>query len=198
MPSPIVVLIQKPDSPYRARLEAALNQEYGNQGWRCFEAIQQSLHPGTPLIVLWDLFGHLPVEVHALAGVLAQEGVGVVVACGQVDDLVRQALRATSALALVADPELPVEVAAALEVAGATHQRLLDLTTQRQELQREIQERHYIEKAKRVLMAAKGYSEAEAMRHLQKHSRNSNQKLVAVAQRVLAAYKVFNGESGEE
>ncbi|MBI5523036.1 MAG: ANTAR domain-containing protein [Desulfarculus sp.] len=198
MPSPIVVLIQKPDSPFRAMLETALNQEYGTQGWHCFEAIQQSLRPGAPLIVLWDLHSHGQEEIHALAGVLAQEEVGVVVACGQVDDLVRQTLRATSALALVADPELPVEVAAALEVASATHQRLLDLTAQREQLRREMGERHYIEKAKRVLMAAKGYSEAEAMRHLQKHSRNSNQKLVAVAQQVLAAYKVFNGESGEE
>lgn len=194
MPTPAVVLIQKPASPYRALLETTLSQECGSQGWHRFEAIQQSLPHGTPLIVLWDLHGHPPVEIHALAAVLAQEEVGVVVACGQVDDLVRQTLRATSALALMADPELPVEVAAALEVASAAHQRLLDLTAQHQELQREMAERHYIEKAKRVLMAAKGYSEAEAMRHLQQHSRNTNQKLVAVAQKVLAAYKVFNGE----
>lgn len=197
MPSPIVVLIQKPGSPYGDMLETALSQEYGSRGWYRFESVQHSLGPGTPLMVLWDLYGHAMVEIHALAGVLAQEEVGVVVACGQVDDLVRQTLRATSALALVADPERPVEVAAALEVAGATHQRLLELTAQRKQLQRELEERQYIEKAKRVLMAAKGYSEADAMRHLQKHSRNTNQKLVDVARQVLAAYRMFNGDTGE-
>ncbi|MFH1033073.1 MAG: ANTAR domain-containing protein [Pseudomonadota bacterium] len=189
-----VVLIQKSDSPYRQLLETTLEQEYGAQGWHRFADIQGGLAPGSPLVALWDLHGHLPVEVQALAGVLAPEEVGVVLVCGQVDDLARQALRDTSALALLAGPRQALEVAAALEVAGATHQRLRDLSAQRQELQQELLDRQEIEKAKRVLMESKGYSEAEAMRSLQRHSRNTNQKLVEVARQVLSAYQLFNGE----
>jgi response regulator NasT len=189
-----VVLIQKPDSPYRQLLEATLDQEYGAQGWYCFADTPVGMLPGAPWVALWDLHGQSPVEVQALAAILAPEEVGVVLICGQVDEMVKDALRAINALALLADPKLPREVAAALEVAEAIHQRLADLAAQRQELEQELEDRQVVEKAKRVLMETRGYSEAEAMRALQKHSRDTNQKLVAVARKVLQAVQVFNGQ----
>jgi response regulator NasT len=179
-------------------MEATLDQEYGARGWHYFADTQGEIQPGAPWVALWDLHGQSPVEVQALAAILAPEEVGVVMVCGQVDDLVKDALRATSALALLADPKLPLEVAAALEVAEAIHQRLGELAAQRQELEQELEDRQEIEKAKRVLMETRGYSEAEAMRALQKHSRKTNQKLVTVARQVLQAVEVFNGHGQGE
>lgn len=197
MSRPAVVLIQKPHSPYRQMLEDTLDQEYGAGGWHSFASVQGSLAPGTPLVALWDLHGFPSGEVRALAEVLAPQEVGVVLVCGRVDRMVRQALRGTRALALVAEPQEPQEVAAALEVAAAIHQRLGELAVQRQELQQELADRQEIDNAKRVLMQTRGFSEAEAMRSLQRHSRNTNRKLAEVARQVLKAHQVFNG-NGED
>lgn len=192
MRQPTVVLIQKPDAPYRDLLLQTLNQEYGAGGWRNFAAVQGNWTPGEPLVALWDLHGHQPDEVWALASVLGAEEVGVVLICAQVDGLVLEALRSSGALALVTAPRHAQEVAAALEMAVGIQQRLGGLMAQRQELQQELAERQEIETAKQVLMASRGFSEAQAMRALQKRRRDSNQKLVDVARQVVVAHQAFN------
>jgi two-component system, response regulator PdtaR len=115
-----------------------------------------------------------------------------------VDELTRRALALCQALGLLALPAPPPALAAALEAAMATHRRIFALEQERESLIRQLAEREVIERAKRVLMAATGVSETEAMRQMQKHARDNNLKLMAVARKLLETYKVFNGHDHKE
>lgn len=193
MERPAVILIQKENSPLAGVVEQALREE-------CRVGVLRGNEPngpdaaGVPGVVVWDLSGYSEVERGMLATFLAAEEVGLVVVCQAVDATVRAVLRATGALAVVAMPLGPAQVAAAVEMALATQTRLSGLMAEREDLQRQMREREVIEKAKRLLMIAANYSEADAMRHMQKQARNTNLRLVEVAQKVIAAYKIFNGD----
>ena len=54
-----------------------------------------------------------------------------------------------------------------------------------------MEERKIIERAKGVLMRCKGLSEEEAMRALQKMSRDNNQKIAEVARLIINADKIL-------
>lgn len=193
MERPAVVLIQKQDSPLAELVELALRQG-------CRAVVLRGNEPGGPGpaggsgVVVWDLNGYQAGELDALAEFLSHEALGVVVVCVAVDEAARQVLRRTGALAVVAMPRHPAQIAAAVEMALATQARIGALLAEREELKRQVGEREVIEKAKRLLMIAASYSEADAMRHLQKQARNTNQRLVEVAQKVIKAYKIFNGD----
>lgn len=61
------------------------------------------------------------------------------------------------------------------------------LTEQAESLERKLDDRKVIERAKRVLMALRHASESEAYRLLQRESQNRNQRMVEVARAVLIA-----------
>lgn len=193
MERPAVVLVQKPDSPLAGLVEQALGQE-------CRAVVLRGDEPGADGaaegsgVVVWDLSGYTAEERAAWAEILSHEQLGIVVVCGAVDDGVRAVLRRTGALAVVAMPLYPAQVAAAVEMALAAQGRLNALLAERAELQCQLGEREVIEKAKRLLMIAANYGEDDAMRQMQKQARNTNQRLVEVAQRVIKAYKIFNGD----
>lgn len=193
MPIIDAVLLQKPTSPHRGDLELTLTREVGGRLWCCPGPPLPSVELGSEGLVIWDLSGFGPPEVEGLGQVLAAGRVGVVVASPGVDELARRALSLCQALGLLTLPAPPPALAAALEVAMATHRRIHALEQEREGLARQLAEREVIERAKRVLMAATGASESEAMRQMQKHARVNNLKLMAVARKLLETYKVFNG-----
>jgi AmiR/NasT family two-component response regulator len=198
MPIIDAVLLQKPTSAYQADLELTLTRETGGRLWRCPGPPLPSVDLGAEGLVIWDLTGFSPPEVEALCQVMAAGRVGVVVASAGGDELTRRALHLCRALGLLALPAPSPALAAALEAALATHRRIFALEQERESLVRQLAERETIERAKRVLMAASGVSESEAMRQMQKHARDNNLKLMSVAQKLLETYKVFNGHDHKE
>lgn len=190
MERPAVLLIQKEESPLWETLERDLGRECQATVWRGPMGAWTDQTPGG--VVVWDVQGYTAQERLALSAFLAPDEVGVVVV-SPLEPGLRELLAACGALALVATPLAPGQLAAAVEMALAAQGRLDRLLAERADLQRQLEERDVIERAKRVLMAAAGYSEAEAMSHLQKQARNTNQKLIEVAGKVLTAYQVFNG-----
>lgn len=193
MPIIDAVLLQKSTSPHQAELERTLARETGGRLWRCPGPPLPAVELGSDGLVVWDLTGFDAAEVEALCLVMAAGRVGVVVASAQVDELTKRAILRCHALGLLALPAQPAALIAALETALATHQRIYALEAERESLLRQLAEREVIERAKRVLMAALGLSESEAMRQMQRHARDNNLKLLNVARRLLETYKVFNG-----
>jgi AmiR/NasT family two-component response regulator len=198
MPIIDAVLMQKTTSPFQADLELTLTREVGGRLWLCPGPPLPPVDLGAEGLVIWDLTDFSAPEVESLCQVMAAGQVGVVVASGAVDELTRRALALCQALGLLALPAPPPALAAALEAAMTTHRRIFALEQERESLLRQLAEREVIERAKRVLMAATGVSETEAMRQMQKHARDNNLKLMAVAQKLLETYKVFNGHDHKE
>jgi response regulator NasT len=64
---------------------------------------------------------------------------------------------------------------------------------ERDRLRQEFADRLLIDEAKRLLMRQKRLTEAEALRRMQRFSRDTNQKLALVAKRILAGYQILGG-----
>jgi response regulator NasT len=193
-----VVLVQREGSPLAELLEQALDLAATGPVSRATRPPlpKSAFRPDT--LVVWDISGFEGEELDQMARELAPEEAGVVVACAVVDEPCRRGLRVSGALALVFSRQPPQAVAAVLELAAEVHQRLADLHRQREELRQALADRELIEKAKRLLIAAKGYSEAEAMRRLQRYARNTNQRLVKVAESLIAGYEIFGHPVDED
>ncbi|MEW5912781.1 MAG: ANTAR domain-containing protein [Thermodesulfobacteriota bacterium] len=146
------------------------------------------------LLAVWDLWGFDAPERQAWEPELALPTVGVVLALPHAEpELAALALR-LGALGLIT-AELSASVAGlVLELARIHQERICRLLAEQASLEQQMAEREVIERAKRVLMASLQISEAEAMQRLQKQARNTNQRLVQVAQRVLSSYRLFNGK----
>lgn len=192
MERPAVLLIQKEESPLWESLARILDQECQATVWRGPMGAGTDPTPGGGVVV-WDVQGYTSQERLALSAFLAPDEVGVVVV-SPLESGLSGLLRACGAWSLVAAPFTPGQLAAAVEMALAAQVRLNRLLAERDDLQRQLRERDVIERAKRVLMAAAGHSESEAMGQLQKQARNTNQRLIEVAGKVLTAYKIFNGD----
>jgi response regulator NasT len=193
-----LVLVQREGSPLAELLERALELA-------AFGSTSRATRPPLPkaafrpeALVVWDLWDFPGEELESMARELAPEEAGVVVACAEVDEACRRALRLSGALALVFLRQPPEAVAAVLELAAGVHSRLAHLHRQREELRQALADRELIEKAKRLLIAAKGYSEAEAMRRLQRYARNTNQRLVKVAESLISGYEIFGHPVDED
>jgi len=189
-----VVLLEKSGSPLAPVIAEAAAQVLEHP------LLQTQAPPLLPaasqegLLVIWDLWGFSAAERQAWEPELAPPSVGVVLALAQMEpELVALALR-LGALGLVT-ADLPAQAAAlVLDLARAGQERACRLLAEQASLEQQLAEREVIERAKSVLMASLQISEAEAMQRLQKHARNTNQRLVQVAQRVLSSYRLFNGQ----
>ena len=185
MKSGYLVLLRKNDSPLGEMLDQAVARLDQRQAvWSDLPLAPQEAFLVQSL-VLWDLHGFANSEVETLAAQLAPQRCGVVVLAPEVDDALRRLLVAVGALGLLVRPPSPAAVAAALEVAFDLRLKLARLVEERDKLQKAFEERDVIEQAKRRLMEARGVSESQALRSLQRYSRNHNLKLVRTASMIL-------------
>lgn len=192
-----IMLIQKKDSPHRKVLAEALERGLKAQVRRAEPKTAADEAPRARLVV-WDTCGFGPAEAEALARDLADDEVGVVLACREAGELERGLVHRVGALTLLAGPTSPAAVAAAVDVAVSLHERHQGLRRQRDQQARKLEDRKVIEEAKYVLMRAKGVGEAVAMRRLQKQARDNNLRLVEVARRVVMVAGVFINGNGSD
>jgi two-component system, response regulator PdtaR len=84
----------------------------------------------------------------------------------------------------------------AISVARARFQEWLTFRSEVDTLQRKLEERRIVERAKMLLMETRGLSETDAYRLLQKESQNRNQPMVEIARTILLAQTVLREASG--
>lgn len=149
---------------------------------------------GGETLVLWDLHGFTPGELAAWQKRLGDQAVGVVLAAPAGLAGLTELSAACGALVLITPSQETTQARLQLATANAMQQRMRALLAQTVDLEDKLAERESIEQAKNLLILGMGISEPEAMRRLQQHARRTNQKLIKVAQRVLATYHLFNGD----
>jgi ANTAR domain len=188
------VLIEKSGSPLAPVIAAAAAQ-----------VLEQPLLliPAPPLppaaaqagrLVIWDLWGFAAAERQAWEPELAPPAVGVVLALPHSEPALAELALRLGALGLITAELSAPAAALVLELARINQERICRLLAEQASLEQQLAEREVIERAKSVLMASLQISEAEAMQRLQRQARNTNQRLVQVAQRVLSSYRLFNGK----
>ncbi len=190
-----LVVIQKQDSPMRPVVDAV---GFAEIVWRRQGPPVPSQAFSALAVSLWDLYGFDGEERDRVADELAVEAAGVVVLCVEPDAVCQQLLSHTGALGLACHRQGPEALAIALELARAAQARLSALASKQRELERQLSERLLVEDAKRLLMSSQGLSEDAAHRRLQRHARDTNQKLVEVARQLLAGYGAFGKGKPED
>lgn len=79
------------------------------------------------------------------------------------------------------------QLAVAINIAWSKYQQWLDTEMRAEELRTALEDRKKIERAKGILMDNFNLKEKEAMRHLQKMSRERNKKISVIAQDIISA-----------
>lgn len=108
------------------------------------------------------------------------------------DDAIRQAMRA-GVSSYVVDGLEPDRLASALRVATAHFDEFLALRRERDEAQRKLTERVAVDRAKGLLMKARGMTEDEAYHALRKMAMERGRKLGDVAEEIIASARLLLG-----
>ncbi|GAB4056749.1 ANTAR domain-containing response regulator [Uliginosibacterium sediminicola] len=108
------------------------------------------------------------------------------------DDAIRQAMRA-GVSSYVVDGLSPARLEALLKVATVRFDEYMALRRERDDAQRKLSERVVIDRAKGVLMKARGMGEDEAYHALRKLAMERGRRLVDVAEEILASAKLLLG-----
>ena len=77
------------------------------------------------------------------------------------------------------------QIMATVEIAVKKYEEYEALKTEAESSKKALEDRKYIERAKGILMRQRDISEEEAMKFLQKKSRDKNMKLIKVAQEII-------------
>jgi response regulator NasT len=83
------------------------------------------------------------------------------------------------------------DLKAAIEIALSRFEDIKELKSELETTKEALESRKIIERAKGIVMERLQLSESEAMKFLQKKSRNSNKKIVDVANEIIEADKAF-------
>jgi len=185
------VILQRPGSPF----ERLANQILSIKAGCLVIALANPPLPAQAFLpqalVLWDFHGFAQPEIKQIAAELRAGSAGVVLLCSAWEESWRPVLRGVQVLELLAAPQSREELAKALEEAWSLREHIRQLRAQCRNLSQQLNERGIIAEAKNALMQYKNLSEAEALRRMRRHSRRTNQKLVLVAQNLLAGYKLL-------
>jgi two-component system, response regulator PdtaR len=145
----------------------------------------------TPDLAILDIRMPRLSGLDAAARIFADRPLPIVLLTGYSDpDAVAQAARLPVYVYLVK----PVDGTDLAPAIGVAVQRFADwqrLDREVSELERKLADRKLVERAKGVLMDARGLSEREAYRLLQKESQNRNQPMAEVARTILMADPVL-------
>jgi response regulator NasT len=137
-------------------------------------------------LVLWDLSELSAAICRNLAEALAPIHVGVIILTQRVLPSTRHLAAACGALQVVTASCGPQGLATALRLAALTQSGILAQWRELQDIRRETADRLVVEEAKRLVMRESGMGESQAMRWLQKRSRDSNQKMPDLARKILS------------
>ena len=123
----------------------------------------------------------------AAAEMLKENPMPIVVLTGFVDDELVDRAGNAGVIAYLTKPVDGKQLSATLAVARRRFEEFKALRREITDLQEALETRKLVERAKGILMQRLSLTEADAFRRLQKRARDTNQKLGAVAQAVIAA-----------
>ena len=188
----VLALLQQPSSPLAGLTRAALDLAGMAPGLTLAGEPPSELAGQTGL-VLWDLSGTPEDRCERLARDLAPVNLGVVMLAQDIGPDTRLLAARCGALNLVPASAGAQGLAAALELSAAA---LAGIAAGRREVARleaETADRLALEEAKRLVMLELGLGEVQAMKWLQKRSRDTNQRLPDLARKIISGESALGG-----
>jgi AmiR/NasT family two-component response regulator len=189
-----LLLLQKNASPLSAALKQALSRQ------RSTRLVIKAALPLPRIayspygLVVWEVSDYDHDERITMMRELSSESLGVLLADQEQRLVGCQALSRLKPLGIIIRSEPLPALGVILDIAWAKHRRMHELRGELNRLRCELSDRLVVEKAKKLIMESLDYSEDDAMRRLQRYSRNTNQKMAKVAQQLIAGYDVLGKE----
>lgn len=147
------------------------------------------LHPDLVLIDI-NMPGKNGIEV--VEHVMQEELIPCVFITGfYSEDLSAQAARA-GAFGYLLKPVDNKQISVAIQIAQARYQEFTQIRQESDTLRTALEDRKYIERAKGILMSRFALSEPEAMKRLQKLSKDRNKKMAVISRELIAAEKLLD------
>ncbi|MDY3619061.1 ANTAR domain-containing response regulator [Agathobaculum sp.] len=166
------------------RMVTAIGHEVVGTAANGREAIEKILDL-QPDIVLMDV--NLP-ETDGLTAIETVQKlfqIPAIVITGFQDPGIAERIAAAGIFGFLQKPVGEYEIRSALSIAAARHAEQKAAVEQRDQAITKLSERKLVERAKGLLMDQFGIGDEDAMKFLQRKSRNENKKLVSVAQDLL-------------
>ncbi|MBL0921134.1 MAG: response regulator [Phycisphaerales bacterium] len=136
--------------------------------------------------------------ISAARTIFGELGIPVVMLSAYTDEATLKAARGAGVFAYLVKPAHANQLKATLEVAWGRFREFRAEKAGAEDARRRLDERKTIERAKWALVQRAGVDEATAMRMLEDHARSNNERLIAVAERVVRHGESALRLSGEE
>ena len=147
-----------------------------------------------PDLIIADI--NLPIldGLEALEIINQKMDVPSLIVSGYDDEELIQRAKETGVLGYLIKPIDESDLKVAIEIAISRFEEIKNLKKELENTKEALESRKIIEKAKGIVMERMQLKEDEAMKFLQKKSRNSNKKLIDVANEIIEADKAFRLE----
>jgi response regulator NasT len=131
-------------------------------------------------------------EINRIREDAGREIVPVIIISGYHDQNLVDRANEVGVFAYLVKPVREEELKVAIEVCLARFREFQELKKEYQRVKDSLEARKLIEKAKGILMYRNNLKEDEAMRALQRKSRDSNKKLVDIAKEIIEADRILS------
>ncbi|BER91650.1 ANTAR domain-containing response regulator [Atrimonas thermophila] len=131
-------------------------------------------------------------EINEIREAAGKEIIPVIIISGYHDQNLVDRANEVGVFAYLVKPVREEELKVAIEVCLARFREFQELKKEYQRVKDSLEARKLIEKAKGILMYRNNLKEDEAMRALQRKSRDSNKKLVDIAKEIIEADRILS------
>ncbi len=139
----------------------------------------------TPDLALFDIRMPEMDGITAARQVFDELVIPVVILSAYSDERNVRAAQSAGVFGYLVKPTPESQLNAAIQVAWERYRQLVAARAENESLKNRLEERKFIEQAKWILVSRQGLSEPDAMRTLQKKSRDARRKLVDIAREVI-------------
>lgn len=154
------------------------------------EAIKLALEL-KPDLILMDINMPIIDGIEAIKEINKEIVLPVIIISGYHDRELISKAREAGVFAYLIKPVREKDLQAAIEICLARFNQYKDLEKEYNSIKERLEARKYIERAKGILMERNGLKESEAMKALQKKSRDSNRKIVDIAREIIEADNIL-------
>ena len=156
------------------------------------EAVKLALEKKPDLIIM-DINMDSMDGIEAIRHINEDLFIPCIILTGYTDDDLIQRAKDVGVFGYLVKPVDENDLKGAIEIAFAKFREFLNVKKELQDVEKALQSRKYIERAKGILMDRNGLKESEAMKKLQRMSKNNNKKLVQIAKEIIKAYELIGG-----
>lgn len=156
------------------------------------DAIKQALEKKPDLLIM-DINMDSMDGIEAIKNINDKVFIPSIILTGYTDDELIQRAKDVGVFGYLVKPVDANDLKGVIEIAMAKFDEFKKIKNELEDVEKALESRKFIERAKGILMDRHGLKEAEAMKKLQQMSCNKNKKIIDLAKEIIKADDLLNG-----